>query len=443
MADDLISKRVFARPLRFDLDVDAMALFQLIGTLAFDDAARRIMAHLAAEAAASPDGGWIHYARARNWYSNRRYLHEVQTYANVMRAVAGLEKEGLIEHVKSEPGRRGTESLMRASRRLLQIMPSATQFLNTKDPEVIYLMKREQTFEKNGRKWTEPARSIPYEDTDGTRRMRRDLRSINEGVAGVELRHPKIGIIRPGTPIPRLGKSNPGPAFMGMRRKFTERFDQHGRFYAWWQNLPGKERGLLLLDGERVIEEDYRQIHPTLLYGMRGIRLECDFDAYTVDGLPPELRPLLKVVFNAMVNARGRQGLHFTITDRARELTAAGEIPPGFDGHAAAVLLMDAMLKRHATIEDAFFSDAGLTLMRADSDMAEDVMLTLLRDGIVSLGIHDSFIVQARHGGKLTETMERAKAVMLDKMSGRNVVKLTPRKERVRNGAKLLIQNEN
>ena len=121
------------------------------------------------------------------------------------------------------------------------------------------------------------------------------------------------------------------------------------------------------------------------------------------------MRPLVKTAFNAMVNAQCRQGLHFTIRDKARDLIKAGNIPAGYDTVAAASHIMDCVAKHHQRIEEAFFSDAGLKLMRIDSDMAEDVMLDLLRAGIVSLSIHDSFITQARHEGRLKEAMARAK----------------------------------
>ena len=272
--------RPFARPLRFDFDIDPSALIMHMGPLAFDETARRIIAHLASESA-DPDGGWVHYSRRNTWYAqNRRYLHEAQTYLTVTRAVAALEKGGWIDHVKSERGQRGTESRMRASRRLLLILPTAPEFRqDTTGAEVLILKSREKTVEKDGRKWIEPAKPIPYDDTDKTRIMRRNVLAINEALASIDIKHEEIGLIRPGMLIPRLGKASPGPAIMGMKRKFTETFDFHGRFYAWWQNLPGKERLKLLIDGEPVIEEDYRQIHPTLLYGLRGIRLSDGFDA--------------------------------------------------------------------------------------------------------------------------------------------------------------------
>src|SRR5205085_459804 len=44
---------------------------------------------------------------------------------------------------------------------------------------------------------------------------------------------------------------------------------------------------------------------------------------------------------------------------------------------------------------------------------------------IVPLSIHDGFITQARHKGRLQEAMERARAQTLDQIGPRNVVKIS------------------
>jgi hypothetical protein len=409
-------RRDFARSLSFDYDLAPEMLAPVLGLAAYDPAVRAVTAHARIEAAADPDGGWLRYSRRKSWYAtNRRYLAEGQSLASVTRAVSLLQESDLIEHRKSDPGQLGRQSTLRASRRLLHLIPPDAPVAQERNPETIILRDRE-TGER-----------LPYGDTDETRQMRRNNCAINEAVAAAKLQHPRIGIIRPGCPT-CIGDANPGPALMRMVRVFTDNFNQHGRFYAWWQNWPGSERSRLLIDGESVVELDYRQIHPTLIYGMRGIVLPSDFDAYLIDGLPKELRPLLKIAFNSMVNARSRQGLHRAISDRAADMARAGVIPPEYATSTAAVAAMDALLSRHHLVRDVFFSDSGMRLMRLDSDMAEAVMLALLQRGIASLGVHDSFIAQARHEQVLAEEMERAKAETLAKIGGQNVVTFGPRR---------------
>ena len=47
-------------------------------------------------------------------------------------------------------------------------------------------------------------------------------------------------------------------------------------------------------------------------------------------------------------------------------------------------------------------------MQNIDAGMAEDVMLSLLKQGVVALPIHDSFIVQDRHEGQLESAMNDA-----------------------------------
>jgi hypothetical protein len=279
-------RRDFARSLSFDYDLAPELLAPVLGLAAYNPAVRAVAAHACIEAAADPDGGWLRYSRRKAWYAtNRRHLAECQSLASVTQAVGLLHEFGLIEHRKSDPGQLGRQSTLRASRRLLHLIPPDAPVVQQRDAETIILRDRE-TGER-----------LPYADTDETRRIRRNICALNEAAAALKLQHPSIGIIRPGRPT-RIGHANPGPALMRMFRVFTDNFNLHGRFYAWWQNWPGSERRRLLIDDEPVIELDYRQIHPTLIYGMRGIVLPSDFDAYLIDGLPKELRPLLKVAFN-------------------------------------------------------------------------------------------------------------------------------------------------
>jgi hypothetical protein len=61
---------------------------------------------------------------------------------------------------------------------------------------------------------------------------------------------------------------------------------------------------------------------------------------------------------------------------------------------------------KHRPIAQFFWSDAGVRLMREDSDLANAVMLAMLREGIAPLGVHDSFIVPEADGPKLEEVMQ-------------------------------------
>jgi hypothetical protein len=58
-------------------------------------------------------------------------------------------------------------------------------------------------------------------------------------------------------------------------------------------------------------------------------------------------------------------------------------------------LLRDCAAK-HKAISHFFGSDAGVRLMREDSDLANAVMLAMQREEITALGVHDSFIAPSQ-----------------------------------------------
>jgi hypothetical protein len=139
-----------------------------------------------------------------------------------------------------------------------------------------------------------------------------------------------------------------------------------------------------------VTELDYKGIHPTLLYAEAGETL--DGDPYDIPGYP---RKLVKRAFNIMVSARDRSGALKATLRKARELTKDDAIPEGYCTSLIISALLGAIEQRHQSIAEAFCSDSGVRLQRIDSGMAERVMLDLVRKGIVSLPVHDSFITRA------------------------------------------------
>jgi hypothetical protein len=74
---------------------------------------------------------------------------------------------------------------------------------------------------------------------------------------------------------------------------------------------------------------------------------------------------------------------------------------------AKAKRLLQAVKAKHSDIAHAFGSDAGARLMRKDSDIAEQIMIDMIQQGVVPLSIHDSYIVPADHAGRLQEAMDR------------------------------------
>ena len=150
------------------------------------------------------------------------------------------------------------------------------------------------------------------------------------------------------------------------------------------------DRRRITIDGEPVVELDHTQLHPRLLYARCGQRLEGD--AYTLTGWD---RHAVKIAFNVLINAGSYREAVGAI---AKDLEGA-------DRKRQATQLIAALKNKHAGIAGSFHSGAGLRLQAIDADMAEAVMVGLLKRNVVALPIHDSFLVQKRHEGILNEAM--------------------------------------
>ena len=318
---------------------------------------------------------WISYSRRKEWYTRRqRYRHPACSFATVPDVVDGLTSLGLLEHDKAYPGRWGKQSRFRAAPALQRVSPPAAIW----EPyELIRLRNKDKDL-------------INYRDTKDTIRMHRTIKYLNKMLcrASITIRESAITdqqeqLATISTPN---GKIIVNLALNKLYRVFNNSsFDFGGRFYGpFWQNLPKSIRAMLLIDGEAVNERDYRQLHPKLLYAQVGVTLEDKDDAYTIDGV---IRRLAKRGFNIAINAETKLA-----AIRALALEIRGE-----GAHAKACDLLDVLVTKHVRIASYFGSGAGLRLQRHDADLAERVMLELVKRGIIVLPVHDSFIVQRRH----------------------------------------------
>jgi hypothetical protein len=327
---------------------------------------------------AGPDR-WISYSRRWEFYSHgQRYYRQTYTYRAIIPAVDQLAAEGLLDHQKMPQGHRGFQSRFRASDVLLKELGRLPVIYR---PFELLILR-----DLNGD-------LVDYRDNRETRRMRKNLRAINEallsqqiGVAG--------RIIREGDLL-----DNGGRARVQMHRVFNRStFDLGGRAYGgYWQNISKAERKLITLDGKETVEHDYAALHIRLLYQEAGKPLRDGDDPYDLAEWP---RQQVKLAMLIAINAP---------TERiAIEATALHVFGSRYraDQHKARALLR-AVKAKHSDIAHAFGSDAGARLMRKDSDLAEQVMLDMIRQGVIPLSVHDSFIVPADEGSRLEEAMQR------------------------------------
>jgi hypothetical protein len=231
---------------------------------------------------------------------------------------------------------------------------------------------------------------VDYRITPLTVRLHKALKPINTYLKELQIDLP--GAVRQGRHL-RVGDllllPIPGN---GLRRIFSRgSFACHGRAYAWFQNIPREVRGGLLINGETTAEADYAALHASILYCEEGIRFSGD--PYDVDNFP---RHLVKLGFNIAVNTDSRRSAVCSIAENAKiSLVDAAE-------------LLGAIENRHKPISGAFCSDAGVRLMRIDSELILRALRASNDDGFGALPIHDALIAPARNIGQAQANMVEA-----------------------------------
>lgn len=168
-------------------------------------------------------------------------------------------------------------------------------------------------------------------------------------------------------------------------------FQFGGRFYGgWWQQVPRALRKYITINGLLTTELDYSNMQVAMLYAKKGLD-QPDEDAYHIDGIATEYRPLIKKTVFKVINATGK------IAPPPKR-----ELPEGWTWRS----LQEAVELKHKSIAEYFRTGIGLHLQRVDADIAEAVMLRLMGKRLLTLSIHDSFIVPESARDLLLEAMQ-------------------------------------
>jgi hypothetical protein len=135
----------------------------------------------------------------------------------------------------------------------------------------------------------------------------------------------------------------------------------------------------------------YRQMGPSIHYGLAGIPFEGD--AYAVPGYEFH-RSGIKQVFGAMTHA-------------ARRFNRLDDLDPSIlpAGVKLSKVCRD-IEHHHAPIAHRFYCRSGMEVMRMESDIIVGVMLGLRELGIVGLPIHDAVLVREDQADLVEEVMQ-------------------------------------
>ena len=123
------------------------------------------------------------------------------------------------------------------------------------------------------------------------------------------------------------------------------------------------------------------------------VHTDPPIEPYTLAGWE---RQLVKHAVLIMFNARNYNAAIGAIADEIGVASA----------RKRAVELIQQIKEKHAPVAQLFHSDLGAKLQRQDADMAAAIVGRLLKKGVITLSIHDSFLAPERYGGVLYEEVD-------------------------------------
>jgi hypothetical protein len=181
------------------------------------------------------------------------------------------------------------------------------------------------------------------------------------------------------------------PVELELTRKFKFDYNSGGRLYCIAQNLSKDARRTLAINGNPTVELDFKSLHPTMLYHLA--QLEAPEDCYQILNTKREdIKQTLLTALNAKTRQRAKQSIVNTLEVK----------------HDEAERLMKACEVLHEPIAQHFYRSSWRMLQYLDSLITMDTLSYLASHGVPALPIHDSYIVEAKHEGRLKEAMSCA-----------------------------------
>jgi hypothetical protein len=361
---------------------------------------------------------WTSYSRGHSWYSTRRKVGYPFTYVATLAAVDLLVAYGWIDELRAAQDDHLVTQMQSSFRPTQKLLDLAA---NT-NAKVIYFETERPTLIVRDKKGND----IPIQNTRQAVEMQRAMDRRNEFFKNVsiELKSERIRQVNGVIIVDdrHIILTTPYLTLTQICSRGT--LSLHRRLYTWVQNLPSSLRSELLINREETIELDYRSMHPRMLYALRGIDLDPDFDPYDLEGYPRQVGKLAMLV-GVSSRSLGQAIGHLIAMKDLRD--EHGNIVPDENGDAIRVRrvqfrdgtrweyskaetrrILLLLKKRNPAIADLFCSDAGIHLMTQDSRIACEIVDALMSRGIVCIPIHDSFIVQKRHEADLKAEMDAA-----------------------------------
>ncbi|WP_116087782.1 hypothetical protein, partial [Tropicimonas sp. IMCC34011] len=229
------------------------------------------------------------------------------------------------------PNARGVQTVIRPTPALSQMLSrhglSADDFTEVEAGEPVEL-KGEKEFRDRS------APRVEYEDTEATLRYRQEMRSINRRLAEADLAY--------------IGPNAIDTCQRQLRRVFTRfSFRSGGRLYGgFWQPMKKVDRLChLRINGEPIVELDYGQIMPRLVYSIANAVPTMN-DLYAIPGFEA-YRSGIKRVMSSMLFVEKRMT---KFPRGTRDL---------FPANVRVSDVVDAVMATHPAISPFFFKGIG------------------------------------------------------------------------------------
>lgn len=177
----------------------------------------------------------------------------------------------------------------------------------------------------------------------------------------------------------------------GLYRTFNNSsFDDGGRLYGgWWQFIPSVCRKRIAINGESTVELDFSGCSIRMIYHRCGFDyLEDPYELSEICDLERKqgkpsgyYRDSIKSLVQALING-----------DLSKKPEMI-DLPHSFAPHFRRKDLKEQIFKKHFRIAQYFGRSEGIKLQRLESDIALDIITELAKKRVLSLPIHDSFVV--------------------------------------------------
>ncbi|HRK77760.1 MAG TPA: hypothetical protein PLQ95_04405 [Thiobacillus sp.] len=173
-----------------------------------------------------------------------------------------------------------------------------------------------------------------------------------------------------------------------------------------WQAVEREYRKTITIEGEAVTELDYKANHPSMMYRL-FTGAPIPEDCYAVPGYE---RDLLKLAMMRMLNNNSKEAATKSVLlgikkENIKRKRKGRKLLPSLSKDEA-VGMIEALENLHTPILEWLYNkDHGYTLQSLEGEIAVDITLTLMRQDIVCLPVHDSFIVQTKHQEQLKQQM--------------------------------------